>query len=54
MALRPGDIIIFNAQKLHAVSSSCRVKDEVFCVSIYLKNAPVGLNDSSIDLTPMQ
>ena len=54
VALRPGDIIIFNAQEPHAVSSRCRFDDNVFCVSVYLKTAVVGLNDNSIDLTPMQ
>ena len=54
VALRPGDIIIFNAQEPHAVSSRCRFDDNVFCVSMYLKTAVVGLNDNSIDLTPMQ
>ena len=54
VALRPGDIIIFNAQEPHAVSSRCRSDDNVFCVSMYLKTAVVGLNDNSTDLTPMQ
>ena len=54
VALRPGDIIIFNAQEPHAVSSRCRFDDNVFCVSMYLKTAVVGLNDNSTDLTPMQ
>ena len=54
VALRPGDILIFNAKEPHAVSSRCRFDDHVFCVSMYLKTAVVGLNDNSIDLTPMQ
>ena len=54
VALRSGDIIIFNAQEPHAVSSRCRFDDNVFCVSMYLKTAVVGLNDNSIDLAPMQ
>ena len=55
-ALHPGDIIIFNAQEPHAdvASSRCRVNDKAFCVSIYLKMVIVGLNDNSIELTPMQ
>ena len=56
VALQPGDITIFNAQEPHAdvASSRCRVNDKAFCVSIYLKMVIVGLNDNSIDLTPMQ
>ena len=54
VALYPGDIVIFNAQEPHAVSSQCRINDNVFCVSMYLKTSVVMLNDNSIELTPMQ
>ena len=54
VALRPGDILMFNPSEPHAVSSKCRHDDTVFCVSMYLKTAVVGLNDNSIGLTPSQ
>ena len=41
-------------QEPHAVSSRCQVNAKVYCVSIHLKTAIVGLNDNIIDLTPMQ
>lgn len=52
--LRPGDVIIFNPLEPHAISSRCEPDDEVFCVSVYLKSAVVGLNDNSIPLSPVE
>ena len=54
VALRPGDILIFNPSEPHAVSSRCDRKDDVYCVSMYLKTAVVSLNDNSIPLTSQQ
>ena len=54
VALRPGDILIFNPSEPHAVSSRCRTDDTVFCVSMYLKTAVVGLNDNNVPLTCSQ
>ena len=54
VALHPGDIIMFNAQEPQAVLSQCCMNDNVFCVSMYLQTSVVGLNDNSIELTPMQ
>jgi len=46
--LKPGDVIIFNPQEPHALSSRCHSGDEILCVSLYLKSAVVGLNNNSI------
>ncbi len=49
VALRPGDMLIFNPRYHHCLSSytdSYRCKD-VFCLSLYLKTAIVGGNDNS-------
>ena len=54
VALRPGDLLIFNPLEPHAISSRCNNDDQIFCISMYMKSAIVGLNDNSIELTPMQ
>jgi len=54
VALRPGDILIFNPREYHAVSSHCNQDDGIYCVSMYLKTAVVSLNDNSIPLTAEQ
>ena len=51
VALRPGDILIFNPQVTHCVSSQKTSRD-VICLSLYLKTAIVGKNDNSLQLTP--
>jgi hypothetical protein len=51
VALRPGDVLIFNPSEPHAISSRCNKKHDVFCVSMYLKTAVVSLNDNSLPLT---
>ena len=53
VALRPGDVIIFNPCEPHVISIGCNDKDDVLCVAMYLKTAIVGLNDNSIELSPM-
>ena len=52
--MRPGNLLIFNAKEPHAVSSRTNQNDEIYCVSMYLKTAVVGLNDNIIQLTPME
>jgi hypothetical protein len=47
VALWPGDFLLFNPQELHSISSHCRSKDEIFCISSYLKMGVAGLNDNS-------
>lgn len=49
VALRPGDMLIFNPRYQHCLSSrsSCYKNKDVFCLSMYLKTAVVGGNDNS-------
>ena len=53
VALRPGDILLFNPQYQHCISSrtSIHKTEDVFCLSLYLKSAVVGKNDNSLPLT---
>ena len=53
VALRAVDVIIFNAHEPHSIYSLCNNSDVVYCVSMYLKTAIVGLNDNLIELSPM-
>ena len=52
--LCPGDILLFDPTFPHCISSRCYREDEVFCVTLYLKSAVVGLNDNYLELTPLQ
>ena len=52
--LRPGDILIFNPQEYHSVSSRVSNEDDVYCMSLYLKSAVVGLSDNKKPLTEEQ
>ena len=54
VALRPGDLLVFNPSEPHAISSRCSEGDQVYCLSMYLKTAVVGLNDNIIKLSPTQ
>ena len=49
--LHPGDFLLFNAIIPHCNSSRCKQRDEVMCLSMYLKTACVGLNNSDLALT---
>jgi hypothetical protein len=53
VALRPGDMLLFNPMYHHCLSSrTCSYeKHDVFCLSLYLKTAIVGKNDNSLPLT---
>ena len=48
VALRPGDMLIFNPLYRHCLSSRTSGFEEkdVFCLSLYLKTAVVGGNDN--------
>ena len=48
VALRPGDMLIFNPPYQHCVSSrsSAFENKDVFCLSLYLKMAIIGGNDN--------
>ena len=52
--LRPGDMLIFNPQHAHCVSSRFNSEDEIYCASLYLKTKAVGRNDNSLPLTVEQ
>lgn len=58
VALRNYDILLFNPQKMHCVSSrkdpSNDKANDIYCVSFYLKTAVVGGNDNTLDLTVEQ
>jgi hypothetical protein len=47
VALRPGDILMFNACVDHCISSKCADVGNVICMSMYLKTAIVAGNDNS-------
>ncbi len=49
VALRPGDMLIFNPRYHHSLSSrtSAYQCKDVYCLSLYLKTAIVGGNDNS-------
>ena len=49
--IKPGDVLFFNAQEPHCVSSHCRNSDDIYCVSLYIKSSILGKNDNSIPLT---
>jgi hypothetical protein len=53
VALRPGDMLLFNPQYHHCISSrtSSYESEDIFCLSLYLKSAIVGKNDNSLPLT---
>jgi hypothetical protein len=53
VALRPGDILIFNPRYQHCLSSRTSIyeKKDVFSLSLYLKTAIVGKNDNNLPLT---
>jgi hypothetical protein len=53
VALRPGDMLIFNPMYHHCLSSrtSSYETEDVFCLSLYLKTTIVGKNDNSLPLT---
>ena len=54
VAMRPGDLIIFNPQEPHAISSQCDNKVDINSAAMYLKTAVVGLNDNNLPLSSLQ
>ena len=52
VALRPGDMLIFNPLYHHCLSSCTLLYEthDVFCLSLYLKTAVVGKNNNSLPL----
>ena len=51
MALRSGDVIYFNSQLSHCVSSRCDGKRDAFCVSFYVASAVAGGHDNNQEWT---
>ena len=53
VALRPGDMLIFNPMYQHCLSTctSFYESKDVFCLSLYLKSAIVRKNDNILPLT---
>ena len=47
VALRPGDILVFNPTTYHCVSSKKNLDQNIWITSLYLKNSVVGGNDNS-------
>jgi len=54
IALRPGDILIFNPCEYHSISSRCKNSEQIYVTTVYLKTLVVGLNDNSRPLTDEQ
>jgi len=46
-----GDIWFFNPKENHCISSRCKVEDDIYCISLYLKTDNIGLNNNSIPLS---
>ena len=54
VALRPGDILVFNPTTYHCISSRANPNQHIWCTTLYLKNAVVGGNNNSLPLTATQ
>ena len=54
VALRPGDILLFNPRTYHSISSRCHEEQHIWCISLYLKTRLVGGNDNSLPLDHLQ
>ena len=52
--LKVGDVLFFNPNEPHCITSRVSETDHIYCVSLYLKSATIGLNDNSIPLTDDQ
>ena len=52
--LRPGDVLFFNPQQPHCISSRVDYDDKIYCTSLYLKADNLGQNDNKMPLTKDQ
>ena len=52
--IKPGDVLFFNPQEPHCVSSRCTHSDSIYCTSLYIKSANLGLNNNSLPLLPVE
>jgi len=54
VALRLGDVLVFNPKVFHCVSSRTETNADFFCLSMYLKTAVVGKNNNSLPLSALE
>jgi hypothetical protein len=54
VSLRPGDFLLFNALIPHCILSQCKQGNNIYCVSMYLKSAIVGMNNNLLHLNTKQ
>lgn len=52
--LKLGDVLFFNPNEPHCITSRVNESDHIYCASLYLKSASLGLNNNSIPLTNNQ
>jgi hypothetical protein len=52
--LHPGDVLFFNPNEPHCVSSCVQNVDDIHCVSLYLKSDNIGKHDNGIDISPYE
>jgi hypothetical protein len=52
--LKVGEVLFFNPNEPHSITSPVNDIDDLYCVSLYLKSATIGLNNNSIPLTDVQ
>ena len=52
--MRPGDVIVFNSQEPHCLSSRCYESDNIYGMAIFMKAKVAGGNDNGKDLNPVQ
>jgi hypothetical protein len=52
--LHPGDVLFFNPNEPHCVSSCVQNADDIYCVSLYLKSDNIGKHDNVIDISPYE
>ena len=50
----PGDVLVFNSQEPHCLSSRTNKDDVIYGLSIYIKSKNAGMNDDNIPLTKAQ
>ena len=47
---RYADVLFFNPQEPHCVSSRCGNADHIYCMSLYFKSDNIGENDNKLAL----
>ncbi len=52
--LCPGDVLFFNPNEPHCVSSHLQNADDIYCLSLYLKSDNIGKQDNGIDISPYE